>query len=661
MAKTFAPIFRIAAALLLTVLQAAPATAGLPELCSPFGDPICDTNGDGVASAADAVAAVVRRTTADCPGPATLELRILNRGTVDPVEVRLRGQRAGADCSPASLAESYERTVTCAAAVTEPCAVIVDLAPGAWVHTIEAGEGEGHQRQHRAALLVAGAGNALSYTLFASAFAVTRATSGGAGSLRSALAAAESAARPTLIWFDELAFPPGVMTTIPLDAPLPALAAGELTLDGTDSLGERGNRIIDANGRSFGALSITSSGNRIIGMRLRGAGANDRDVVNISSAGATANEIRNCILDNAGTADVLGVDQGAGSDFAATANRLVDSEIFGAADKGVKVTTGSHLEIEDSWIHGNANGGVQATLGGSVRVRNCLVEDNRGASAQNGLSVQAAESEENASYLESAGNIVRRNGANGLSVRAAIAVVNDSYFAVNGSSGIRIFNDVGPASEALVEGTAAVCNNVDGAVVANGSTADFGDGALHSAGENAFTQNNLPAGGANFRNATLAEVAVVSSQWEHCGRGPVCDEAAVLARDLSDGGRRTRIHPAQAHRSAAVPVIDRVEPSRGRAGEVMRIFGHGFNVIDGHFAEEQCADVRGRNRCLPLRGNCVKIGGVPAPVEAVTPSMLVVRRPFTCLSPVELTVTVDKGSTGSTSNEQIVCGGEGES
>jgi uncharacterized protein (TIGR03437 family) len=81
------------------------------------------------------------------------------------------------------------------------------------------------------------------------------------------------------------------------------------------------------------------------------------------------------------------------------------------------------------------------------------------------------------------------------------------------------------------------------------------------------------------------------------------------------------------------------------AGELLRIFGSGFNVIDGHAADSTCPDVADRNRCVPLRGNCVRINGVPAGVEAVTPTMLVVRLPFSCVAPVALTVQTQGGGT----------------
>jgi hypothetical protein len=46
---------------------------------------------------------------------------------------------------------------------------------------------------------------------------------------------------------------------------------------------------------------------------------------------------------------------------------------------------------------------------------------------------------------------------------------------------------------------------------------------------------------------------------------------------------------------------------------------------------------------------------VSAPVEAVTPTMLVVRWPFTCVEPVPLVVKVDQGATGTMSAPMVVC------
>jgi hypothetical protein len=383
-------------------------------------------------------------------------------------------------------------------------------------------------------------------------------------------------------------------------------------------------------------------------------------VVNISGALAEANVIERCHIEGSSSADGVGIDQGAGSDFDVTANVVRDCEISAAADKGVKVTLDAYARVERCAIHDNANGGIQATLGGHVQASHNLVERNRGSTAQNGLSVNARDdgSATGFSELVTWGNIARGNGANGISVRAfSVARLKDDYLAANASSGLRVFNDVGPAASAVVEGTSMVCNGVDGGVVADTSTADFGGGFGNSAGNNAFTQNNLPNGGANLRNATGAQIGAVNNQWEHCRGGTTCDDAQIAAFDLSDHGANTSFMPAQAQR-AQQPLLTGVVRGKGEQGELLRIFGSGFNAIDGHFAEDQCTDVAGRNRCVPLRGNCVQINGIAATVEAVTPTMLVVRWPFTCVGPVPLVVKVDQGASVATSNTLTVCTNE---
>jgi hypothetical protein len=679
----------VLSALILTVPSDAP--GGEASCASPAqiiavvygaGDPACDRNGDGSVTAADLVGLVVfpfgtptpsvtpsptftpsptpspspMATLSACPeAGAALEFELLDPHGTMPVGARFTGTRVEATCATA-LPTTYDLVLECVPGTDQPCARLNALAPGRWVVGVEIPASG--QRQYERRLLVAGPEpNRARYTVFASVFTVTSTANAGDGTLRKHLSDAEAAAKPALIQFEPRVFPSGRATTIRLEFSLPVLAASDVTIDGFDSEGLAGNRVVDAGGQPIGVLAITGARNHVRGVHLRNAGAADRDVVSITGPLADGNVIEHCLIDGAATGDAIGVDGGAGKDFDDTVNALRDCEVRGAADKGVKVTTDAHLRVERSWVHGNANGGIQATIGGRVEVVESLVEDNRGGSAQNGLAANANDggAASGASELRTRGNLVRRNGANGISVRAfSVADLRDDYTAANQTSGLRVFNDVGPPAQARVEGVAAACNGTDGAVVANASTADFGGGALGSAGDNAFTQNDLPGGGANLRNATGLAVSAVNNQWENCGRGATCDHVQIATVDLSDRGANTTIAPAQAHR-ALQPAITGVSPGAGAAGDLLRIYGRGFNVIDGHFAEDQCADVAGRNRCVPLRGNCVRIGGVPAAVEAVTPTMLAVRWPFTCVAPVDVTVTIDQGATAATSNPFPVC------
>jgi len=601
-----------------------------------------------------------------CPGGAELAIEIDNQTGTSPVSVGLTGMRLTQDCVTTVAAKTYRFTTQCAGTGVVTCAQLANLAPGFWLHSISVTVSQTRQLEHRTSLLILGAArNLVRFTAFPAVATVMTTDDKGDGSLRKVLQDAAAAPKPLLIQFDPAAFPDGVPTAIQLAFQLPDLAADDVTIDGIDGLGEIGNRIIDAGGdtgSSISALAITGARNHIVGLRLRNAGANNRDVLNISGASADGNVIEQTIVEQAASADGVGVDSQAGKDFADTANVVCSCEISGAADKGIKVTTGAYARVENCWVHDNQNGGIQATLGGHVQTTANLVERNLGSTAQNGLSAAPpdnASPSADSSELFSNGDISRANGASGVSVHdGAVAELRNGYFATNATSGLRVFNDSGqPPSSALVEGTSAVCNGVDGAVVADSSIVDFGGGPLSSTGNNAFTQNNLPQGGANLRNATMPplEVSAVNDQWEHCGNATTCNDVEIADYDLSDHGADTTFTPAQAQRSQQAPVLTGVTPAKGREGELLRIFGAGFNVIDGHFAQGMCADVVGRNRCVPLRGNCVKINGVSAPVEAVTPTMLVVRWPFTCLTPVSLTVTTDQGPTGATSAPLTVC------
>ncbi|MFQ5664962.1 MAG: right-handed parallel beta-helix repeat-containing protein [Candidatus Binatia bacterium] len=595
-----------------------------------------------------------------CPNfGSALQIQIDNQSGVSPVSIVVSGARTGQECRPGSLSTSYEMKIECTGTGVVTCGQLDGLAPGWWRHSIDVKKPRKGQMQHQTSLLVAGdTPDQVRFTVFASVRSVRTTANAGAGSLRAVLQAAMGAPKPVLVQFGPTAFPPGVSTTIHLKSQLPVLAGDDVTIDGTDASGAVGNRIIDADGLPIGALAITGGRNHIIGLRLRNSGGNNRDILNISGPAADGNIVERSIIEGPGSADGIGVDRHAGKDFRDTVNLIRDCEVTGVSDKGIKVTTGAYARIERCWVHDNANGGIQATLGGHVQAWHNVVERNRGSAAQNGLSANARDGADLSGFseLDSWGNIARGNGANGVSVRGfSFARLRDDYLATNGAAGLRVFNDVGAPATAIIEGTSAVCNGVDGAVVADASRADLGGGAFGSPGNNAFAQNNLPVGGANLRNATSLPVSAVNDQWEHCGRETTCNDAAIAGLDLSDHGAHTTFVPPQAHRSQRPPTLLAVAPTKGREGELLRIFGTGFNVIDGHFSEDKCADVVGRNRCVPLRGNCVQVNGVSAPVEAVTPTMLVVRWPFTCLEPAELVVKTDQGATGATSLPITVC------
>ena len=579
-----------------------------------------------------------------CPtGGAELVVTVDNETGVTPIAVAMSGHLIDGTCRNANgLSETYS------VAGTGSPQHVTQLAPGRWVHTLSVETPPTGQLQYRPSLLLAGDGpNTVRFTAFASVTTVHNPVDGlGSETFRDALLDAAAHPKPHLIQFDEVEFPSGVPTLVTLASALPPLSTDDVTIDGTDATGAAGNRGLDAGGNPNAALSITGGSNSIVGLRLRNTGPNNRDVLSISGPLARNNVIERCVIELSATGDGIGIDGGAGADFVASANVVRESEISGASDKGIKVTTNSYARVERSWVHDNVNGGIQATLSGHVLARDNLVERSTGAAlAQNGLSVNGPAPDAPAvpSELIADGNIARFNAGNGLSLRGlSVGVITNNYFAANSHDGMRVASEGMPAA-AVVQGTTTACNLVNGAVVEAGSQADFGGGDLGSPGDNAFTQNNLPAGADNLLNLTGSWIDALNNQWEHCKREPVCADDQIAAYDIRDHGRLTLFSPAQAHRSLRAPAVTGIRPSRGMAGDLIRIFGSGFNVIDGHAADATCPDLTLRNRCLPLRGNCVRIGAVAAPIEAITPTMLVVRLPISCVRPLTLTVATQGG------------------
>lgn len=575
------------------------------------------------------------------PGGATLSIALDNPAGLAAVDVTVSGYRLAPSCqAPPDLALTY------ASDEAELPPRRTGLAPGVWVHTLNVREPATGQVQHRDSVLLAGSGdNELRFTLFPAVATVrTSADAIGAGSLRDALTAAQEAPKPFLIQFADSAFPAGVATAITLTEALPRLLADDVTIDGIDATGASGTRIVDAAGRDIPAVSIGGARNHVLGLGFRNAGASNRDVISISGTAAWGNRIERCSVSTAATGDGIGIDNGAGSDLFETANLVIDTDVSGASDKGIKVTTGAYARVERSTVHDNLNGGLQATLGGHLLARDNVVERNAGSldAARNGIAANGGAGL--TTELTTDGNIVRYNGANGIAVLGSSeAQLANDYLAANTTAGLRVYNRDNDAASAVVQGVTAACNGTHGASVEDTSRADFGGPG--SAGHNAFTQNARSGDGDNFRNVTGSTTLALNNQWEQCGRGSVCEDNAIAAYDISDHGVFTAFVPAQAHRSQRAPSVTAARPSAPRAGDVVRLFGSGFNAIDAHTNDAQCADLGVRNRCAPLRGNCVQIGDVAAPVEAVTPTMLAIRMPFTCVEPVPVTVQIQGGGT----------------
>src|SRR5262249_27946901 len=327
-------------------------------------------------------------------------------------------------------------------------------------------------------------------------------------------------------------------------------------------------------------------------------------------------------------------------------NVVVDSHITGAADKGVKIDFGAIARIERSCIHDNHNGGIQSTLGGHVIARENVVQRNIPGAAQNGLSVAGRpvpggpnQGVDERSTLVTSGNIIRFSGGRGLSVTDnASGDFHDDYVADNQFSASRIETTADGAPDkipsARFSGVALVCNrrggltgkcapivgderpcgvvadcctSADGTVDAtcvaqsacnpgsaskgiglsigqftNHQVPDVQLGTDAAPGLNAFTANLNLNGGGNLRiDAPVTSVPAVRKQWEHCGAGSNCDLAAVATNDVAPVGAPALFGVTPGPRAGA-PLLDAIHPGRPRTGDVVRIFGTGFDAIDGN-------------------------------------------------------------------------------
>jgi hypothetical protein len=573
-------------------------------------------------------------------------------------------ETAACDDADGALATGYAAQLSCTPSTPAACRTgVAGLRPGHWTHRIlvTSGAAASQLQGRRGQLLDRSAGTLfVAWPLYRSVHTVSSLDDalGCLGCLRDALSAAEAAPKPALVQFV-----PELAGRILLASPLPTLLSGHVTVDGFDTDGIPHMRTIDANGLNSPALRLSGPANRIEGLRLVNVGGNS-DTLLIDGPEANDNVLDTVAavgraLDLCGTIDQLGCivdgvchqpsmqfpngecgdDAIAVRNFAGAAgpNLIRNNDIRGALDKGIKVSDGAVATVERSLIERNADGGLQATLGGSVTAIENISRGNRGTFSANGIAANgAAIGGSEPARLTTQGNLSTDNALRGMSVRAlSVALLNDDFTCGNGTAGrggagLSIFDGAGQSARAAVHGFAAVHNVIAGATVSDDSGASFGTDA--ASGANAFAFNG--AARSNLRNLTTQPLNAIGNQWEHCGDHVPCDTDAVLALDVSTTGPAApvAVSPALPTRQHHAPVITAIAPPYAAAGDLVRIYGSGFDAIGG--AGTTCERIADANTCRPVRGNCLMIDRQPAEVVAATPTMLVVRAPFTCVAPV---------------------------
>jgi hypothetical protein len=186
------------------------------------------------------------------------------------------------------------------------------------------------------------------------------------------------------------------------------------------------------------------------------------------------------------------------------------------------------------------------------------------------------------------------------------------------------------------------------------------------AGRNAFTQNTNPDAtgpgvtpGFNLTSALVMEsgVPAAGNQWQHCGDGCSAAQVAQLDIRLAPGATALDLGALLPPSAGPPPEVRVISPPRPRTGELVRVYGGPFNVIDGvdcHPAglpEDACSAenpaIVARNAADIARGNRVAVAldgaSHTAPVHQVTPSMLVFEMPVDC--DAAGTLVVARGNT----------------
>jgi hypothetical protein len=613
---------------------------------------------------------------APCPvSGGTVDIVLQPVSTAGPSTVLVFGTLEAAACDALndSLTSGYAARLDCDARTPISCRTRVGaLRPGRWAHRVlvTLGEATGQFQGRIGQVLDASAGfHTLEWPIYRSVHTVLGLGDSltCSGCLRAAIAVAEASAKPALVQFA-----PDVLGNVVLTAPLPPLVSGRVTIDGVDTDGRPLTRGIDAAGMGAAALKIVSARNRVVGLRIANSGS-DSDTLLIEGPEANGNvldmldvvgrsvevcgddDVIGCVLD--GECHVpnpqvprgeCGDDAIAVRDFAGSIepNIIRASTVRGARDKAVKTSEGGYAIVERSTVTGNTDGGLQATLSGRLTAIENVVASNRGTNSASGIAANGATVDGiEPARLETRGNLAVDNALRGISVRSlSIATLRDDFVCGNGTPGrgggigVAVLDAAGRSALATASGLGVV-HNVDGGVVVS-DTSVGGFGSAGAPGQNAFAFNGpaLPTTPANFRNQTATSMTAAGNWWEHCGINQPCDAQAVQRFDVfsASSAATVAVDPAQATPQRVLPEITAIEPPFAAAGDLVRIYGSGFDAINGTGPDATCDAIADVNTCRPVRGNCVFIDQQPAAVVAVTPTMLVVRAPFSCVAPVSV-------------------------
>jgi hypothetical protein len=609
------------------------------------------------------VVATRTATAAPCPSAGAVTIVADHRTATGTVSLSVSGSRiasAGECEAAAQLATSYDTTVPCTGPGMVRCGSIEGLAPGLWVHRVALQvPGSASQEQAQRGLVLAGdASNVVEWTVYGRTVVVDAVTPLPAA-IDAAAAFTASSPLPALIRFDRALFPGAsspvtiALQTAPacvLDTCQPdqrqtayCFEGSDVTVDALDDDGLPGGVGLGIGTCNNSVLRLYGRDNVLRGLVLVGstdpAPAVEVDTIVVAGAAAGRNRLEQCEVRGPTLGDGVSVEDQAGAENETAANVVVDSEVFGAQDKGVKAVGGGVVRVERSCVHDNAHGGIQATNGGTVIAVENTVQHNLGTepdpAPEHGLLVGVPNDAVEANALTTRGNVVRFNGGRGISVvNNAVATLRDDVVSDNFFAGLRVETTLPGVTPAVsARGVAFVCNHAPGLCenepgkvcrvdadcalmscnpgsgmsAANGlgvglhaepgtspASVDLGLGGVDP-GRNALTLNAnaaaVPAG-INLRTDLVlpAPVSAAGNQWEHCD-DPNVDpvnpnrcyvaQVAVLDVEVDPGAAAVNFGTPIGPRHGPDPVVTGVSPARPRAGDLVRVYGGSFNAIDG--------------------------------------------------------------------------------
>lgn len=600
---------------------------------------------------------------APCPSTASLSVVADNQSAEASVTVTVTGHLIDPTASCTGGDTTYSTIMTCTGTGAVRCGRIAGLQPGAWIHEISLQvPGSQPQVQTQRAVILADSdttlvSNVVQWTIYPRTFLVSQID--GAHLLAQLDAAqawtAAHAGAHALVVFDREIFPGASQPRIinvkftqgPPNVCVPqqvcadgrattyCFAGSRVVIDALDAEAGRGGVVFRTGTCERSLMRILGSDNVFRGVEFRGSEQPNSpipiDTVAITSAGAKRNRFEHCIVRGPTRGDAVSIEESAGQPGGADANVIVDSEITGAEDKGIKITSQAHGLILESCVHDNRNGGIQSTLGGHVTVVRNVVQRNAPGAAQNGLSVGVPENVISRSSMVTDGNVVRFAGARGISVvNTGDGFFNHDVVTDNQAAGTRVETTrVGIRPSAMFRGVNFACNAqpVTGVCFGEPSKAcvrhtdctlqqcvgflsasdgfgavvgivvraqpdatecpeqssclsplvDFGPTGADP-GRNAFSlnpNNGSQTPGVNFNNLLAPEVILArGNQWEHCGDDLQCDAAAVAANDVRPVADPpvVTIGTPTGPRGGPAPEIARISLPRPRKGDLVRVY-----------------------------------------------------------------------------------------